>query len=350
MVLVLTGSDILRLGIEAVDVIQPLETAFRDVAMERVEVPLRRRLYVEPSNDKPMFWLNNIMGASPSLGVAVTRLQARMSTYVETDTGRRKLPDGGFSGLVFLWDLRTCELLAILQDHEISNRRVAATSAIGIRLLAREDSRVLGLIGTGHQASQHLKAICSVRPIDEVRVYSQSPKNREKFVEDYADSVSASVQGVDSASKCLHGADIVCTATSSRTPVFDGSELRPGVHVTSIVGSDRNTRGTEIDLATVVKADRVVTNLRGQIELDGQPKLLRAVESGHLQWEEILELSELLVHPERGRQSDDEVTLHDNNTGMGIQFAAAGLLIYERARDAGLGVQLDPGLFWTSPS
>jgi ornithine cyclodeaminase/alanine dehydrogenase-like protein (mu-crystallin family) len=90
-----------------------------------------------------------------------------------------------------------------------------------------------------------------------------------------------------------------------------------------------------------------VTNLKEQIQIDRQPKLLWAVEDGLLAWEEIHDLSEVVAGRAPGRIARDEITLHDNNTGMGIQFAALGALVLERAEAQRLGTQLPDELFMT---
>lgn len=90
-----------------------------------------------------------------------------------------------------------------------------------------------------------------------------------------------------------------------------------------------------------------MTNLKEQIQVDRQPKLLWAIEEGTLAWQDIHDLSEVVAGSAQGRASPTQITLHDNNTGMGIQFAALGSLILERARAQGLGRELPDDLFMT---
>jgi alanine dehydrogenase len=155
------------------------------------------------------------------------------------------------------------------------------------------------------------------------------------------------VIAVDNPRQVVEGADIVACATNSRSPVFDGRWLAPGTHVTPIVGTDQSASGSEIDEVTVRRASLIATNLKEQITVDRQPKLLHLVESGELSWDRIHDLADVVAGRAPRRTSDHEITLHDNNTGMGIQFAAVGSLVLERARAQGLGTELPDGLFMT---
>ena len=136
-------------------------------------------------------------------------------------------------------------------------------------------------------------------------------------------------------------------ATNSNDPVFDGSWLDPGTHVVHNIGSDFFINRQEIDEETVRRSSVVVVNLKEQVVRDHQPVLTKAVERGFVKWEEIRELGELVIGKIHGRSNDYEITLHDNNVGMGIQFAAVGRLVVENAKKRGVGTRLPADLFMT---
>src|SRR5439155_14298728 len=112
------------------------------------------------------------------------------------------------------------------------------------------------------------------------------------------------------------GSDLVVTATNSRSPVFDGHWLEPGMHLETIVGTDQSASGSEIDHEAVRRADLIVTNLREQIQIDRQPKLLWAIEEGLLRWDQLHDLAEVAARAAPGRSTPEQITLDDNNTGM----------------------------------
>jgi ornithine cyclodeaminase len=190
-------------------------------------------------------------------------------------------------------------------------------------------------------------ALAASRELDIVKVYSPNPEHRRDFAARMSDEAGVEIRVVDEPRSVIEGSDIVITATNSRSPVFDGSWLRPGMHVETIVGTDQSAAGSEIDHEAVRRSDLIVTNLKEQIEVDRQPKLLWAIEEGLLDWDQIHDLSEVVAGKAEGRTSADQITLHDNNTGMGIQFAALGSMILDLARSQGLGTTLPDELFIT---
>jgi ornithine cyclodeaminase/alanine dehydrogenase-like protein (mu-crystallin family) len=246
-----------------------------------------------------------------------------------------------------LFDMTTGALLGIFHDHYLSTRRVAATGAIAARYLARADSRVMGLFGTGQQATTQVLAMASVRPLELIKVYSPNPEHRHAFADRMSREAGIEVRPVDDPRAVVAGSDVVVTATNSRSPVFDGHWLEPGMHLETIVGTDQSASGSEIDHEAVRRADLIVTNLQEQIQVDRQPKLLWAIEEGLLSWDQIYDLAAVVAGTAPSRTTSEQITLHDNNTGMGIQFAALGALILQRAREQELGTDLPDDLFMT---
>lgn len=346
MTLLVTNWEMEHLGLAMDAFIDPIETAFRELGAGGAASPLRARMFLPGEDPGTTYWFNNIMGASSATGYAALRFDSAVSRMIDREGQRRKERVGDFVGLVLLFDLATAELEAVLHDHYLSTRRVAATSAVGIRHLARPDSRELGLIGSGEQAHAHALAACTVRPIERIRIYSPSAANREALARRLEGAVPASVVACAGAREVVESADIVIAATSSRTPVFDGAWLRDGTHVVSIVGGDRRWPAREIDHVTVRRADVVVCNLAAQAVADGQPKLLDLVAAGELDLDDVLDLADV-VAGERPDRAPDAITLHDNNAGMGIQFAAVGSVVLASARAAGVGRELDPDWFTT---
>lgn len=296
-------------------------------------------------------------GGIEKFGVWALRITSDMAGFATLAGGvrRRKLipaADGGrYVGLIFLFDMETTEPLAVIQDSFIQKMRVGATSGIGLKYLAREDAHVLGLFGSGWQAEAHLEAICQLRNIREVRVFSPTAEHRKKFAEVMTPKVDVEIRAVDRPDEAVKGADIVMAATAAVDPVFDGRLVEPGMHVGCIVASDKTQKRRELDDEAVRRCDLVVVTSREQARYDEQPDIYGAVEKGILRWERIYELSELLVGKAPRRSDPGQVTLFNNNVGMGIQFAALGAKVLELAERAGLGRRIPAEWFLeeTSP-
>lgn len=223
------------------------------------------------------------------------------------------------------------------------------TSAVGTEILARPDCRTLGLYGTGRQARRHLISMCAIRSsITEVRVHSRSADNRDQFVREMQPHVKARIVAVDNPRKVADGAELICLATGSNVPVLMGEWLVPGQHVTSIVASNKGVlaQGSvskprrEFDDAVIARADRIVATLKEQAIMDEQADLFEPVTQGITSWDKIADLGELVCGKAEGRKSPDQITVFKQNSDQGVGFMALAKLAHDKARQAGVGVEI----------
>jgi len=294
------------------------------------------------------YGLKTMCGLWPEAGVAALRINSDVLVWptVAGNVRRDRLPapGGRWNGLVILYSMTTAEPLMISPDGYISRLRVGATNALAARYLAREDARVLALLGTGWQAGGQLMAHCAVRPIQEVMVFSPNPNNRERFCRELQPRVKARLIPVDSAESAVRGADIIATATNSMEPVHQMRWLRPGVHYSAV-------KVQEMDQAFLEAVDRAFLFSKNPATTRPQFVKLPSVQTpestaGWWQnresafWERLGELPRLFTGEMKGRQSKDETTAFVNNVGQGLQFAAVAKRIYEEAKARGVGREL----------
>ncbi len=160
-------------------------------------------------------------------------------------------------GLVILHDGETGYPKAIMDASAITAIRTAAVSAVATKLLARQDAKVLAILGSGVQGKSHLEAIPLVREIREVRIFSRRTETARKLVEDSGPPLSGQPRRLSStAEEAVRGADIVVTATSAKEPVIKREWLSPGTHINAVGSSIKTTR--EIDSETVMDASLFV--------------------------------------------------------------------------------------------
>jgi len=223
-------------------------------------------------------------------------------------------------GAVLLHDGETGELLAAMNASAITAIRTAAVSAVATKLLAREDSAVLAVIGTGVQGQMHAAAIPLVRPIREIRMFSRSGGTAA------------------SAERCARGADIVVTATSSKEPVLRREWLSPGVHINAVGSSIAAAR--ELDSATVAAASLFVDRRESTVNESGD--YLLALREGAIGGPEHIrgELGELLTGRAEGRRSAEEITLF-KSLGLAIEDLASASFLYDKAVRLGRGTVVD---------
>jgi ornithine cyclodeaminase/alanine dehydrogenase-like protein (mu-crystallin family) len=346
MVLVLKNEQIDGL-VPMDEEIAVIEQAFRELGEGVAMTAPRARLRVPWKEPGGQYYFNNIMGLVPGMKSMALRIDSSFSTEVEVDGTKRRVYPGDFIGLVFLFDMDTCELLAIMDDHVVSTLRVGATSGVATKYLARKDAQIMGLIGSGEQARTQLKAALAVRPLKQVKVYSPTRANRERFAREMNRQSGIEVLSVASAEQAVRGSDIVTAATNTVEPVIEGRWLEEGAHVNSIVGGDGYLKRRELDDETIRRAGLIVVGYKPQIFIDHQAEIADRLDRGIIKSEDLHELGELVTGKCRGRKDEKEITLFKNNTGMGIQFAATARLVYEKAKEKGIGAELPLELFMT---
>jgi ornithine cyclodeaminase/alanine dehydrogenase-like protein (mu-crystallin family) len=323
--------------------IEAMEKAFAEEARGIAVNRPRTRYKVPPDLDKPGYMANIIPGAVPSAGVAALRYDSTIvQERIVAGTKRMDFPSPMKRswGFVLLFSLETGAPLALVHDFSLSAIRVGATTGIAQRALAKKKSRVVGLFGSGNEARTNLEAICAVRNIELVKVYSTTREHRERFAAEMTELLDVEIQPVGSPEAVVRGSDIVMCATNSSQPVFDGNWLEPGQFVTTIANTDGVHRRTEADAATMIRSDFIVLNNKETAITNQQRELLDLIEQEKFGWEKVCELGEVLVGKHTGRTDDQQIVYYKSNTGVGIQFAAAGALIYEACKKQGLGREL----------
>lgn len=348
MVLVLKNEQLEGL-VPMADEIDAIEQAYREMGEGSAVNSPRARIRVQAPGKKPGFqyYFNNIMGLVPGMKSMGLRIDSTFSDEEEVAGAKRRIYPGDYVGLVFLFDMEDCSLLSIMDDHYVSVLRVGATSGVAARHLARQDARVMGLVGSGEQARTQLLAACAVRQLHKVKVFSPTRANRERFAEEMTEQAGVEIVPVRSAEEAVRGSDMVTAATNAVDPVIEGAWLEEGAFVNSIVGGDSYLARHELDDAVIERADRIVVGFRQQIFLDRQAEIYPRIQRGLIREEDLHELGELLTGQCPGRESDREIIVFKNNTGMGIQFAATARVLYEAARKKGVGTELPSELFVT---
>lgn len=268
--------------------------------------------------------LHNMCGAIKGLGVMGSKVY-----------GTSKKHPACF--LVPLFDGRTGGLLALIQADYLGQVRTGAASGIATRLLAREDARTVGLYGTGKQARTQIEAVCKVRPIERIRVYSRSEENRTRFATEMTAALGVPVEPVAQPQQAAEGLDIVITATTSRDPVLQGDWLSPGAHL-NVIGSNFLGK-SEIDVTTLRRASCVVIDSRDQGRLEAGD-LTSGLEEGFLSWSEVAELGQVLVGRVPGRTKPEEITLF-KSLGLAVEDVATAASVYREAIQRGIGTVLD---------
>lgn len=330
------------------DALGAVETAFRDLGKNPELNAPRRRIHASSlPPPAPHSRVSVHQGGVPSLKVNGAYVHCE-ALVLETEAQNTV---GHGTSVYMIYHTETGELLCVIFGHVTApglRMETALTDVLGTRLLARPESSVLGVLGTGRQARDHLLVFPHVIPIKEIRVFGRNPENRQRFVDEMHGKLSVHLEAVDEPRKVVEGADIVLAVTNSNVPVFDGDWIEPGTHVTSIVGSNIGlvTEGylssgrREIDDRTVVRSDVIVVTSKEQTVQDKQADLYGPLDRGLTSWDRIHELGELVAGRISGRTNERQITLFKQNSEQGVAYTALASCAYKRARERGIGREL----------
>jgi ornithine cyclodeaminase/alanine dehydrogenase-like protein (mu-crystallin family) len=227
-------------------------------------------------------------------------------------------------------------IVAVLSARRIGQVRTGAASGLATKYMARAGACRLGCFGTGRQAETQILAVAQVRKLESIHVYGRDAQKRKAFADRMGALLDREVRPVESPADAVKGRDIIITMTNSSQPVFDGKLLEPGTHINAAGSNTRLNR--ELDEIAVTRAGTIATD-----DLEGTRlecgDLAWPIERGLMAWEKVYELAPIVAGLMAGRRSDDEITLFESQ-GIAMEDVAAASLIYERALERGIGIEL----------
>jgi len=346
MTLVLSNEEVEAvLDIDAC--LEAMETAYRDLDEACGVNGVRSEILTPTARDDALYSLLTMQGVIPKFGVGAVRINSDIITWPQTGANARRMkvpaaPNQRYVGLVLLFSVENGEPLAIMPDGVMQHIRVGATSGLGVKYMARNDARTLGILGSGWQAETQLTAAHAVREIESIQVFSPTKANREAFATRMTETLGIPVTPVDSPEDAVKGVDIVMCASNAIDNIYFERWLEPGLHLSSI-------KRPEIEIAALKKCDRVVSHSHEATPLHFTTKDLPVVEKSEgkgwkvaeeLDFNKMPTLPEMIAGRYQGRANDREITCFMNNLGMGYQFAAVGGLVYRKAMEAKVGNEL----------
>ena len=312
----LLSKDVIRDLLKIADVMKVVEDVFKSFDQGRASMPPKAYLAVERGDFRAMpaaipgaaglKWVNS-HPQNPSRDLPTV-----MAILVYND------PDTGYP-------------LAVMDATEMTAYRTAATSAIASKYLARPDSHILGIIGAGRQAYMHILAHAEIFDLKQIKVFDHSIPTSEKLIYSLPDFPIKKSSPEDTAS-----ADIICTLTPSRKPIVKREWVMPGTHINA-VGADAAGK-EELDPSILKESIVVVDDIRqartaGEINVPIRQKLFTVDDV-------YATLGELIVGKKRSRTDGNVISIFDS-TGVAIEDVATAKLIYEKARDRGIGMSIE---------
>lgn len=236
-----------------------------------------------------------------------------------------------------LYDGRSGALVCLMQADHLGQMRTGAASGVATQYMARPDASEVGLYGAGKQARTQLQAVCKVRKVRRVSVYSRNEENRARFAAEMAGVCQTEIVPVPRPEMAAEDKDIIITATNSREPVLKGEWVAEGTHVNAI-GSNFLGKA-ELDAVAVRRCESIVVDSKDQARLEAGD-FVQPLEDGSIHWADIHELGQVIVGRYTGRAHPQDVTLF-KSLGIAIEDVAVAGKVYARAQAEGVGKLLE---------
>lgn len=310
--------------------ISAMTDAFAAVSEGTCLLPHRMAIPLEDRGSTSLFmpaaaW----RGGVETLGIKVVSIFAN-----NADIGKAAIQGG-----VLALDPHSGEIVGLLEGGALTAIRTGAASGAATELLARPDSRVLAMIGTGVQAATQVEAVCTARPIETVWLYSLDPEQARTLADRLAGSgpIPTDVRVAPNAAEAIRNADVINTATAARRPVFDDIDVRPGIHINAV--GAYTPEMCEIPTETILRA-RIVVDQREATWVEAGD-LIQPHDQGLMGKDHVwAELGELANGSQTGRADDEQITLF-KSVGIGAQDVFAAHVALRNAEAAGLGQVVD---------
>ena len=319
------SADAVRKALPMAEAIEAMKTAFAQLSSGQAVLPPRTRLDVADHRGTALF----MPAYLPDPGLIGVKIITLFDGNAE-----RNLPR--IQAMVCVLDGSSGRPLAVMDGTELTAIRTGAASGLATELLARPEASTVAIFGAGAQARTQLEAVCAVRSIRKAWVFDACPERAETFAREVGRTLSLEIEPARSAPEAVRGAEIICTATTSKTPVFCDRDVSPGAHINAVGSYQPWVQ--EIPRETVLRAHLVVDHRPSALAETGD--LLIPMADGLFGADHIrAELGEIVSGEKPGRPSPQSLTLF-KSVGVAIQDLAAAMRVLAVGASLGLGTEV----------
>jgi len=304
------------------EAIRAVREAYIAFAKGRVKMPPVMHLDVSQYNGE----VDIKSGYIEDLGLIGTKIASGF--YENYKLG---LPPG--IAVIILMDLKTGIPVAIMDGTYVTAYRTGAAGAVAAKVLARKDSKIIGVVGAGTQARMQILALREIFSLKEIKVWDINTTGRDRYVEEMSEQLKIPIEPVEDIKDAVIEADIIVTVTPSRKALVMKEWIQEGVHINAI-GADGPGK-QELDPFIVKRADKVVVDSLDQCRIIGE--IQHALADGLITEDDVYaEIGQILIGEKKGRETNEEITLFDA-TGLAAQDIAAANIVFKQAKEKGIG-------------
>ena len=319
------SADDVRNALPMRQAIDTMKRAFAQLSAGQADVPLRVGVHIPRHNGLALF-MPGYLSQDDQLAVKFVS--------VFNDNPSRGLPL--IHALVVVVDPESGAPAAVMDGSYLTALRTGAASGAATDLLARKEARRAAIFGAGTQARTQLEAICQVRPIQEAWVYDPNPERMTAFVAEMEGKLAIRIHPSENPAQAARPAEVICTATTSSTPVFHDEDIQPGTHINAVGAYTPQMQ--EIPAETVKRSKIVIDHRASSLAEAGD--LIIPLNKGLISEQDIYaELGEIAAGAKPGRESVDEITFF-KSVGVAVQDVAAANAVLQAAREMNLGTEV----------
>jgi alanine dehydrogenase len=324
MTLILNRNDVISV-LQMQDCMDVVEKAFAELANGTAVLPLRTGI-------KPPDGISLYM---PAYLKEMGALACKVVTVYKDNPAKHNLPTT--IGKVLLQDINTGDVICIMDGGYLTAVRTGAASGVATKYLARKDkNQVAGIFGAGVQAKMQLWAVATASDIGKAIVYDISDEAMSKFISEMSAKLNIGIVKAKTPEEVLQ-ADIICTASSSATPLFDGKLVKDGTHINGIGSHSPGAR--ELD-TEIIRRSMFIGDSREACFSEAGDIMIPVSEGAIKESHFYAELGEIITGKKKGRVNNAAITLFKSN-GLAIQDAATAKIVYEKALSKGIGTKVE---------
>jgi alanine dehydrogenase len=335
---------------------EALETGYRDLINERAIYRGRIDVFVPNDDPKLMYRWGTMEGACRAYETFAIRMKSDMLEWPEGKTVEKYcIEPGTYCGLVMVFSTRNGEPLAVINDGIIQHMRVGGCAGLGAKYLSREDSSVVGILGSGGMARTYLSAFNEVRKIREVKVHSPTKKNREAFADEMSEKFGLRVIPVERTEDAVRDCDIVATCTDSiQVVVANPAWIGRGMHLTCVKANEWHpdiVHHSDIVLKmgkATMKLDTGMRRIGAEAALvAGTEEEIKRIANPNVDVfsKDFPLLTDVMAGKLKGRTDSAQVTFFINSGTQGLQFASTAGYVVREAKRRGFGQEIPTSWF-----
>ena len=327
--LILTADEV-RKALPMKQAIEAMKNAYASLSGGTAVAPLRTSLSI-PDSEALSLFMPAYVSAQDGNALAVK--------VVSLFPGNPARGLAFIQAAVLVFDAETGQAIALLEGSSLTAIRTGAAGGAAVDLLARPDSKVAAIFGAGAQGRTQLEAACEVRPVEIAFIYDADANKARTYVDEMRGrgSIPSDLRVASSSREAIEQADIICTATTSTTPVFDDRDVRPGTHISAVGSYTPDMQ--EVPAETLLRAKIFIDSHTATMEEAGD--LLKPIQAGLFDSSHICgELGEVILGKIPGRRSPDEIT-YFKSVGIAVQDALAARVALTNAREMSLGTEVN---------